>query len=130
MNYETEYSNFPNGNIELHNFKNIDDSGVTYTLDGTRYSTTIVALVNEINTLQSSSLTSDKVRCAALINANKNVLQHYYVDATTFNTWEQNIYNAQLYAKSVLQTIHFGTVEPECSIEDVWIGGEGATGYD
>lgn len=130
MNYEREYSDFPNSNITLHNFKNIDDSGVTYTLDGTRYTTTIAELVNQIQSLQTSSLTSDRIKCAALINANKSTLTHYIADAETFNGWEQEIYNSQLYAKYVLQSVHFGVEEPECQLEDVWIGGEGATNYD
>lgn len=130
MNYEREYSNFPNSNITLHEFKNVDDSAITYTLDGVTVATTIVALVNQIQTLQASSITSDKTKCAALINANKSTLTHYIADAETFNTWEQEIYNSQLYAKSVLQSVHFGVDEPDCQLEDVWIGGEGATGYD
>lgn len=130
MNYEREYSNFPNSNITLHKFKNVDDSAITYTLDGVTVATTIVALVNQIQTLQASSITSDKTKCAALINANKSTLTHYIADAETFNTWEQEIYNSQLYAKSVLQSVHFGVDEPDCQLEDVWIGGEGATGYD
>lgn len=130
MTYETEYSNFPTQNITLHEFKNINDDGVTYELNGTTYTTTIDKLISQINTLRVSSLTSDRAKCVELMNATKSTLDQYMVDATTFNTWEQEIYNTQLYAKNVLQSVHFGTVEPECQAEDVWIGDPEATDYD
>lgn len=130
MSYENEYSKFPTQNITLHEFKNISDDGITYTLDGTTYSTTIDKLIAQINTLRTSSVTVDKVACANLMNAVKDTLAHYMVDAETFNTWEQEIYNTQVYASSVLQSTHFGTVEPSCQVEDIWIGGSEATDYD
>lgn len=130
MTYATDLSKFPDENITLHEFKNIDDSGVTYTLDGASYTTTIIKLVNQINELRTSSLTSDRIKCAKLIQANADTLKHYMVDADTYNTWEQEIYNAQIYAKSVLQSQHFGKTEPVCQVQDVWIGGEDATDYD
>jgi hypothetical protein len=130
MAYETEYSKFPTQNITLHEFKNISDDGITYTLDGVSYSTTINKLVAQINTLRASSVTADKVACVNLMNAVKDTLAHYMVDAETFNTWEQEIYNTQVYAQSVLQSTHFGTEEPDCQVEDVWIGDAEATDYD
>lgn len=130
MTYETEYSSFPTQNITLHEFKNINDDTVTYTLDGTQYITTVSKLINQINTLRTSSVTADKIACVNLMNAVKDTLSHYMVDAETFNTWEQEIYNTQVYSRSVLQSTHFGTSEPSCQLEDVWIGGEGATDYD
>lgn len=130
MAYENEYSKFPTQNITLHEFKNISDDGVTYTLGGNQYTTTIAKLITKINTLRQSSLLSDQLACIELMNATKGTLDHYMVDAETFNTWEQEIYNTQVYAKNVLQSTHFGTVEPDCQIEDVWIGDPGATGYD
>lgn len=130
MAYETEYSNFPTQNITLHNFKNINDNSVTYTLNGSSYTTTIDKLIAKINTLRASTLTGDRETCVALMRATKDVISPYFVDAETFNTWEQEIYNTQVYAKSVLQSVHFGTEEPECMEQDVWIGDPGATGYD
>lgn len=130
MAYSSIYSNFPSRNITLHNFKNVDKSSVSYTLDGTTVNTTIYDLVTEIASLQASVLNADKIKAANLINANATILAQYYVDATTYNTWEEEIWNTQNYAKSVLQSTHFGTEEPDCSVEDVWIGGEGATDYD
>lgn len=130
MAYETEYSKFPTKNITLHEFKNISDDGITYTLDGVSYSTTIDKLVAQINTLRASSVTADKVACVNLMNAVKDTLAHYMVDAETFNTWEQEIYNTQVYAQSVLQSTHFGTEEPDCQVEDIWIGDAEATDYD
>lgn len=130
MAYETEYSNFPTQNITLHNYKNINDNGVTYTLNGVSYTTTVDKLIAKVNTLRASTFTGDRQQCVALISATKDILSQYMVDAESFNTWEQEIYNTQVYAKSVLQSTHFGTEEPECAPEDVWIGGEGATDYD
>lgn len=130
MTYETEYSNFPTQNITLHEFKNITNDAVTYTLGGSSYTTTVDKLIAKINTLRTSELTSDRLACAQLMAATADTIKHYMVDAETFNTWEQEIYNTQIYAKSVLQSTHFGTVEPNCQVEDVWIGDEGATGYD
>ena len=122
MTYETEYSNFPSENITLHGFKNIDDASVTYTLDGKQVTTTIDKLIAQINQARISSVTADKIAVANLINAVKEKIKPYMVDAETFNTWEQEIYNTQLYAKNVLQSVHFDTTEPDCQEQDVWIG--------
>lgn len=130
MAYENEYSKFPTQNITLHEFKNISDDGITYTVNGNQYTTTIAKLIDKINTLRVSSLLSDKTACVELMNATKGTLSHYMVDAETFNTWEQEIYNTQVYAQNVLQSTHFGRIEPDCQAEDVWIGDAGATGYD
>ena len=122
MAYETEYSNFPSENITLHGFKNIDDASVTYTLDGQQVTTTIDKLIAQINQARISSVTADKIAAANLINAVKDKIKPYMVDAETFNTGEQEIYNTQLYAKNVLQSVHFDTTEPDCQEQDVWIG--------
>lgn len=122
MAYETEYSNFPSENITLHGFKNIDDASVTYTLDGQQVTTTIDKLIAQINQARISSVTADKIAAANLINAVKDKIKPYMVDAETFNTWEQEIYNTQLYAKNVLQSVHFDVTEPDCQEQDVWIG--------
>ena len=122
MAYETEYSNFPSENITLHGFKNIDDASVTYPLDGQQITTTIDKLIAQINQARISSVTADKIAAANLINAVKDKIKPYMVDAETFNTWEQEIYNTQLYAKNVLQSVHFDATEPDCQEQDVWIG--------
>lgn len=122
MAYETEYSNFPSQDITLHNFKNIDDSSVTYTLDGQQVTTTVDKLIEQINQMRISSVTADKIAAVNLMNAVKDAIKPYMVDAETFNTWEQEIYNTQVYAKNVLQSVHFDETEPSCQEQDVWIG--------
>lgn len=122
MAYETEYSNFPSQDITLHNFKNIDDSSVTYTLDGQQVTTTVDKLIAQINQMRTSSVTADKIAAVNLMNAVKDAIKPYMVDAETFNTWEQEIYNTQVYAKNVLQSVHFDETEPSCQEQDVWIG--------
>ncbi len=104
--YETEYSQFPQELIALHNFKNIDQ--------------TIVNLINNINSYRSRG---EYAEAASLIDNNKELLSQYIVDATTFRTWEEEIYNAQKYAKQAQQVIYFDDEEPEyCIEEDVWLG--------
>lgn len=47
----------------------------------------------------------------------------YIVDAITFRTWEEEIYNTQKYAKAQQQVIFFEDEEPEyCLEDDVWLG--------
>lgn len=104
--YETEYSQFPQELIALHNFKNVDN--------------TIAETINNINTLRSQG---DYAEAASLIESNKKLLSQYIIDATTFRTWEEEIYNAQKYAKQAQQKIFFDDKEPEyCIEEDVWLG--------
>lgn len=104
--YEQEFSKFPTKKITLHHFKNVDD--------------TIAAVINQINTLRSQGLYGQASR---LIQANNDVLSQYIIDATTFRTWEEEIYNTQTYAKMQQQYIYFDAQEPDCQYGDVWIGG-------
>lgn len=104
--YDREYSNFPEQKITLHNFKNIDDN--------------IASIINQINTLRSQGLYS---QAAQIIQDNSNMLGQYIVDATTFRTWEEEIYNTQVYAQQMQQSVYFGNEEPDCFEGDVWIGG-------
>lgn len=103
--YENEFSNFPTKKITKHKFKNVDDD--------------IASIVNQINTLRSQGLYGQASR---IIQANLDVLNQYVIDATTFRTWEEEIYNTQLYAKQVQQCVYFDDVEPDCQYNDVWIG--------
>ena len=104
--YETEFSNFPQKLITLHNFKNIDD--------------TIATVINQVNTLRSQGLYNQASR---IIENNKDVLAQYVVDAVTFRTWEEEIQNTQKYAKAQQQVIYFEDEEPEYCLEnDVWMG--------
>lgn len=103
--YENEFSNFPQQLIIKHNFKNIDD--------------TIANLINQINMLRSQGAYTEAVN---LIQHNPSLSQ-YIVDAVTFRTWEEEIYNTQKYAKAQQQVIFFEDEEPEfCLEDDVWLG--------
>lgn len=105
-NFEGEYSYFPERKITKHNFKNIDD--------------TIATVINQINDLRSQGLYNQASR---IIENNKDILAQYVVDATTFRTWEEEIYNTQMYAKKVQQSIYFDDEEPDyCEENDIWIG--------
>ena len=104
--YETEFSNFPQQKITKHNFKNIDDN--------------IAPIINQINSLRSQGLYNQASR---IIDANKDVLAQYVIDAVTFRTWEEEIYNTQRYALKIQQQIYFDDEEPDyCEEGDIWIG--------
>lgn len=107
--YSREFSNFPSEKITKHNFKNVDD--------------TIASIINQINSLRSQGLYNQASR---IIQNNYDILSHYIVDAITFRTWEEEIYNTQKYARQVQQSIFFDETEEEFDgIEgDVWVGGD------
>lgn len=106
--YENEFSNFPSKKITKHNFRNVNDG--------------IANLINKIKHLQSQGLYE---QAANLIQNNKETLSQYIVDAVTFRTWEEEIYNAQKYAKQIQQSIYFEENENDvdCLDGDVWVGG-------
>lgn len=105
--YESEYSNFPTKKITKHNFLNVTDE--------------IATIVNQINTLRYQKQYN---QAAQLLQENKETLLQYIADAETFRTWEDEIYNAQKYAKQVQQSIYFEENEEDVdALEgDVWIG--------
>jgi len=105
--YENEFSNFPLKKITRHNFKNIDDN--------------IASIINQINALRSRGLYNQASR---IIQNNSDILGQYIVDAITFRTWEEEIYNTQKYAKQQQQSIYFDEDEPDCIEGDVWVGGD------
>lgn len=107
--FEREFSSFPEKKINRHYFKNIDD--------------TIAPVINQINSLREQGLYNQAAR---IIQQNFDVLNHYIVDAITFRTWEEEIYNTQIYARQKQQTIFFDESEEDFDgIEgDVWLGGD------
>lgn len=107
--FEREFSCFPEKKIVRHNFKNVDD--------------TIAPVINQINSLREQGLYNQAAR---IIQQNFDVLSHYIVDAITFRTWEEEIYNTQIYARQKQQTIFFDESEEDFDgIEgDVWLGGD------
>ena len=107
--YENEFSSFPSKKITKHEFKNIDDN--------------IADIINQINALRAQGLYNQAAR---IIQQNIDVLSQYVVDATTFRTWEEEIYNTQTYARQKQQSIFFDEHEKDFDgIEgDVWVGGD------
>jgi len=104
--YENEFSHFPQKKIVIHHFKNIDD--------------TIAYVINQIQSLRVQGLYNQASR---IIQNNSDILSQYIVDAVTFRTWEEEIYNTQVYAKRLQQIVYFEEEEPDCQEEDIWIGG-------
>lgn len=80
--FEREFSNFPNKKITRHNFKNVDDN--------------IAPIINQIKSLQEQGKYNQAAR---IIQNNFDALSHCIVDAITFRTWEEEIYNTQIYAR-------------------------------
>lgn len=107
--FEREFSSFPEKKITRHNFKNVDDN--------------ISAIINQINSLRTQGLYNQAAR---IIQNNVDILPQYIVDAVTFRTWEEEIYNTQIYAKQKQQSIFFEESEEDFDgIEgDVWVGGD------
>ncbi|MCM1536543.1 MAG: hypothetical protein NC126_11545 [Clostridium sp.] len=105
--YENEFSNFPTKKITRHNFKNVDDN--------------IASVINQVKALQAQGLYGQAAR---VIDNNKDVLGQYVVDAVTFRTWEEEIYNTQKYARQMQQSVFLDEEEPDdCAEGDLWIGG-------
>lgn len=107
--YSREFSGFPSKKITRHNFKNVDDN--------------IAPIINQINTLRTQGLYNQASR---IVQDNFDILSHYIVDAITFRTWDEEIYNTQKYAKQAQQSIFFDENEEDFDgIEgDVWVGGD------
>lgn len=79
--FEREFSSFPEKKITKHDFRNIDDD--------------IAPVINQINELRLQRLYNQAAR---IIQNNFDILSHYIVDAITYRTWEEEIYNTQIYA--------------------------------
>ena len=105
--YEREFSHFPEQKINLHQFKDVDDN--------------IASVINEISSLREQGLYNQASR---VMQNNSDVLGQYIVDAITFRTWEEEIYNTQVYAMQMQQSVYFDEKEPDCMEGDVWIGGD------
>lgn len=108
ITYENELSNFPTTKITKHDFKNVDNHIIADT-------------INEINSLRLQGKYADAAAAIQKAQEKGINLSQYIVDASTFRTWEEEIYNTQKYAKQVQQSIHFDESEPDCVEGDVWI---------
>lgn len=104
--YEREFSHFPEQKITLHNFVNIDN--------------TKIDLITKIDELRANKNYDEAQK---FIEENADRLKRCIVDAITFRTWEEEIYNTQVYAKKVQQCVYFGKDKPDCVEDDVWISG-------
>lgn len=107
--YENEFSSFPEKKITRHDFRNVDDN--------------IAPVINQINSLRTQGLYNQAAR---IIQQNFDVLSHYIVDAITYRTWEEEIYNTQIYARQKQQVIFFDENEEDVDAiqGDVWLGGD------
>lgn len=107
--FEREFSSFPEKKITRHDFRNVDDD--------------IAPVINQINSLRTQGLYN---QAACIIQQNFDVLSHYIVDAITYRTWEEEIYNTQIYARQKQQVIFFDENEEDVDAiqGDVWLGGD------
>lgn len=100
-----EYSKFPEQIMELHNFKDADDS--------------IANVINQIKDLQSQGLYNQAQR---IVEQNNDVLASYILSTEYLNAIDEEIRNLQIYSKTVSQSIFVQDDEPEAMLNDVWIG--------
>lgn len=107
--FSREFSNFPSQKITIHNFKNVDDN--------------IAPVINQITSLRVQGLYNQAAR---ILKQNFDILSRYVVDAITFRTWDEEIYNTQKYARQKQQSIYFDELEEDFDgiEEDVWVGGD------
>lgn len=105
--YQNEYSNFPSKKIKKHNFLDVTDE--------------VASIIKQINVLR---FQGQYIQAAHLLQEKKAILSQYIVDAEIFRTWEEEIYNAQKYAKQIQQFVYFEENEEDVdALEgDVWIG--------
>lgn len=105
--YTHEYSQFPYRLIEIHNYKDADDS--------------VASLINQINELK---FNGNYEAATKIINDNADVLKQYAIDSVAVNTLEEENRNAQIMALQKHQCVWFDENEPVvCSVGDVWEGG-------
>lgn len=100
-----EYSKFPEQVMELHNFKDADDS--------------IASIINQIKNLQSQGLYDQAQR---IVEQNGDTLKRYVLSTEYLNAIDEETRNVQIYAKTVSQSIFIQNDEPEALLNDVWIG--------
>lgn len=111
MPFEREYSNYSKEKIKLHNYKNIDDD--------------VISIINDINSLRAQGQYDQATELIKSTLNTPNDLSQYIIDATTFRTLEEEIYNTQIYAKQKQQFIYFDKEEPDALYSDVWISDTG-----
>lgn len=99
---------FPNGIIELTNFKNADSS--------------VASLIKQIKDYQAAGNYS---AAQTLIDNNKNTLKQYIFDTAHVNRYVEEIRNLEIYSKTSRQQIYYQQNAPSTTFldkDDVWIG--------
>ena len=104
-NYTNEYSKLPYQVMELHNYKDVDD--------------TIAEIVNQIKALQSQGLYNQANR---LVESNKDVLGRYVFSVEAFNAIEEETRNLEIMCKEKKQSIYYNEQPSNPTLYDVWIG--------
>ena len=102
--YTNEYSKLPYQIMELHNYKDVDDS--------------IATIVNEIKRLQSNGLYNQANR---LVENNKDVLGKYVFSVEAFNAIEEETRNLEIMCKEKKQSIYYNEQPSDPVLYDVWI---------
>ena len=103
-NYTNEYSRLPYQIMELHNYKDVDDS--------------IAEIVNQIKSLQSQGLFNQANR---LVENNKDVLGRYVFSVEAFNAIEEETRNLEIMCKEKKQSIYFEQEPDNPEKNDIWI---------
>lgn len=103
--YTHEYSDFPTSVMSNTSYLDVDD--------------TVATLINQLKSYQANG---DYGSASNLIAVNPT-LKQYIIGVDVINKLVEEIRNAQIYAKSVKQTVFVQDTEPTTSINgDVWIG--------
>ena len=103
--YTNEYSRLPNQIMELHHYKDVDNS--------------VAPLINQIKILQEQGK-YDRVN--AIIDENPDLnLKQYTFGAENWNALCEENRNNQILAKSKKQCIYYQNEEPEGGNSNVWI---------
>ena len=102
--YTNEYSKLPLQIMELHNYKDVNDS--------------IAEVVNEIKELQSKGLYNQAAR---VIENNKDVLGKYVFSVEAFNAIEEETRNLEIMTMERKQSIYYDIEPDDPATSDVWI---------
>ena len=106
-NYTNEYSKLPYQIMELHNYKDVDDS--------------IAEIVNQIKSLQSQGLYNQANR---LVENNKDVLGKYVFSVEAFNAIEEETRNLEIMTLEKKQSVYYNEIPENLALNDVWISQE------
>ena len=102
--YTNEYSKLPLQIMELHNFKDVDDS--------------IADIVDQIKKLQSKGLYNQASR---VVENNKDVLGKYIFSVESFNAIEEETRNLEIMTLEKKQSIYYNEEPSNPILYDVWI---------